>query len=85
MDIRQEWLLENLADALDHLYDRTVRVYDLYIIVYATYAAIANDDQRAILNQACEELMAILKLAQPEGELNTKALRAMSPVKAFLP
>jgi hypothetical protein len=79
-----EILLDNVLDALDRLYDNTIKPIDLYAILYATSLAVVNSTQSFALDEAAENLRQIIQSKKSDTEQNTLALSATDKLRSRL-
>ncbi len=80
----QEILLENDLDALNRLYDNSIKPIDLYAILYATSLAVENSRYSSVLDEAAENLRQLVQSPSGEIEQNVLALCSTDKLRSLL-
>jgi hypothetical protein len=83
MDIRIA-LLSNTLDALDRLFDRQAAVVDVWAITFATAQALPQDELFSLIQEAANELNAVVRQGLPAEVARERALSITDPLRIAL-
>ena len=84
MNDTELFLLENILDSLDRLFDRDSYAIDVYALVFATAKALAETKHFEILDKTAESLAAILKTIHSKDELRDAALLETDKLRHYI-
>lgn len=77
-------LLDNALDALDRLYDKELKVTDLWALLFATSQAMRHTVHYSELVAPLDGLLAIVSSGDNEEAQNERALFVSDPLRKYL-
>ncbi len=84
MNDTELFLLENILDSLDRLFDEDSQVIDVYVLIFATAKALAETNHFQILDTASNKLDAVLKTIKSKNELRKAALIETDELRHYI-
>ncbi len=80
----EETLLNNVLDSLDRLYDGHTYVIDVYFLLMATSAALAETEHAIVINEAVARLEPICRTSMSTIERKSQALNVTDDLRLHL-
>jgi hypothetical protein len=80
----EETLLNNVLDSLDRLYDGDTYAIDVYFLLVATSAALAETEHAIVINVAAARLEPICRTAMSTIERRSQALNVTDDLRLYV-
>lgn len=84
MNDSELYLLENILDSLDRLFDEDSQAIDVYVLIFATAKALPETNHFQILDETAKKLEPILRTVKSKDALREAALTETDKLRHYI-